>query len=139
MFTIGRLDAGFLTHRLGGKRIIFSGIILALLGAILFWWNPFELANLIAIVRIGLTIAPIFPALMSGTNQRVGDAYTAKTIGFQMAMTGLGGAIIPSLVGVLAKPTSLEIVPICLTVLFIALLLAYGFIQPLAVSQKPTR
>ena len=129
MFTIGRMAAGFLTRRIGGKRIILSGIILALLSAILLWWNPFEFANVIAVVMIGLAIAPIFPALMSGTKQRVGEAYTANTIGFQMAMTGLGGAIIPSLVGVLAKNTSLKIVPICLTVLFSALLLSYGLIQ----------
>jgi fucose permease len=130
MFTIGRLAAGFLTHRLGSRKIIFSGIVLALLGTALLWWNPFEFANVIAVVLIGLAIAPIFPALMSGTNQRVGDAYTANTIGFQMAMTGLGGAAVPSLVGVLAKHTSLEVVPICLTVVFAILLLAYSLIQP---------
>ncbi len=130
MFTIGRLAAGFLTHRLGSRKIIFSGIILALFGTALLWWAPFELANLIAVVLIGFAIAPIFPALMSGTSQRVGDAYTANTIGFQMAMTGLGGAVIPSLVGVLARNTSLEVVPVCLTVVFAILLLAYGLIQP---------
>ena len=128
MFTVGRMVAGFLTRRIGGKRIIFSRIILALLGALLLWWNPFELANLIAVVLIGLAIAPIFPALMSGTSQRVGEGYTSNTISFQMAMTGLGGAIIPSLVGVLANNLSLEIVPICLTVLFSALLLSYSLI-----------
>jgi fucose permease len=136
MFTIGRLIAGFITHRIGGKKIIFSGTILALLGTLLLWWNPFELANLIAVVLIGLAIAPIFPALMSGTTQRVGEAFTSNTIGFQMALTGLGGAVIPSLVGVIAKNTSLEIVPVCLMILFSALLLSYILIQSRATAQS---
>ena len=136
MFTVGRLVAGFITHRIGGKKIIFSGITLALLGTILLWWNPFELANLIAVVLIGLAIAPIFPALMSGTSQRVGEAFTSNTIGFQMALTGLGGAAIPSLIGVIAKNTSLEIVPVCLIILFSALLLSYILIQSRATAQS---
>ena len=136
MFTLGRLVAGFLSQRLGSRKIIFLGIILALSGSILLWWNPFEFANLIAVVLIGLAIAPIFPALMSGTSERVGEAFTANTIGFQMAMTGLGGALIPSLVGVLAKHFSLEIFPICLVILFSALLIFFSLIQPKSISSK---
>jgi fucose permease len=90
--------------------------VAALLGVILLIWNPSDMANLLAVAIIGFAIAPIFPALMSGTSQRVGAKFAGNTIGMQMAATGLGTAVIPSLLGVLARRFSLEVVPICLAV-----------------------
>jgi TctA family transporter len=51
----------------------------------------------------------------------------------QMAAGGLGVAIIPSLVGVLARRSSLEIIPICLTALFVGLF----FLQSLSAKLRP--
>jgi fucose permease len=120
-FTIGRILAGLFAHRLGIDTLVQGGLTLALLGAGLLWWNPFPLANLLAVALVGLAVAPIFPALISGTSRRVGARFAANTIGMQMAATGLGGALIPSLVGVLARRVSLEVIPICLVVLFLSL------------------
>jgi predicted MFS family arabinose efflux permease len=58
---------------------------------------------------------------MSGTSKRVGEHFAANTIGLQMAATGLGTAVIPSLVGTLAKRASLEVVPVCMAVVFASL------------------
>jgi hypothetical protein len=44
----------------------------------------------------------------------------------QMAAGGLGTAAIPSLVGILARRTALEVIPVCLLVLFAALLALYA-------------
>jgi len=124
-FTLGRILAGVFAHRLGVDRLVQGGLGLALLGAALLWWNPFAAANLIAIALIGLAVAPIFPALISGTSARVGARHAANTIGMQMAATGLGGSIIPGLVGVLARRTSLEVIPVCLALLFLSLFALY--------------
>jgi hypothetical protein len=40
----------------------------------------------------------------------------------QMAASGLGTAVIPSLMGVLARQFSLEVIPACLIVLYAGLL-----------------
>ena len=96
-------------------------VAVAFLGVVLLIWNPSEIVNLLAVALIGLAIAPIFPALMSGTRQRVGDKNAANTIGMQMAASGLGTAIIPSLLGVLARQYSLEVVPVCLMIVFLVL------------------
>jgi fucose permease len=74
---------------------------------------------------IGLSIAPIFPAMMSGTSTRVGDHYAANTIGMQMAATGFGTAIIPGLMGVLARQASLEIIPVLLLAVYAGLFGCY--------------
>jgi fucose permease len=125
-FTVGRIVAGLYAKRVGVNLLVLGGLIAALLGAVLLWWNPANVANLIAVPLIGFAIAPIFPALISGTSQRVGMHYAANTIGMQIAAGGLGTAIIPSLVGILARQVSLEVIPVCLMVLFTGLLGLYA-------------
>ena len=108
---LARIIAGLFAKRAGVNLLVQGSLVAALLGAVLLVWNPSEVANLLAVALIGFAIAPIFPALMSGTSQRVGAHFAANTIGLQMAAAGLGTAVIPSLLGVLARQFSLEIVP----------------------------
>ncbi|MCC7361916.1 MAG: MFS transporter [Anaerolineales bacterium] len=125
-FTLGRVAAGVVARRVGADRLVLGGLAGALLGTGLLLWNPGALANLAAVAVIGVSIAPIFPALMSGTRARVGDRYAANTIGMQMAATGLGLAALPSLLGVLAQRFSLEVIPLCLLVVYAGLLGVYA-------------
>lgn len=133
-FTVGRVLAGLIASKIGVNKLVKGGLAGALLGAGLLIWNPFLLANVIAVGVIGLSIAPIFPAMMSGTKIRVGDHFAANTIGMQMTATGLGTAVIPSLMGVLARRISLEIIPVVLLVLYAGLfglyILAVKVIEP---------
>jgi fucose permease len=139
-FTIGRVAAGLYTKRVGLNTLVQSSVIAAFLGALLLLWNPSSLINLLAVALIGFAIAPIFPAMTSGTSQRVGAHYAANTIGLQMAASGLGTAVIPSLLGVLARQFSLEIIPVCLLVVYAglfgcyALALKYPGLQPATAS-----
>lgn len=120
-FTIGRIVAGLFARRAGVNLLVTGGLAGALVGAALLVWNPSQAINLLAVGLIGFSIAPIFPALMSGTSQRVGDHFAANTIGMQMTATGLGTAVIPGLMGVFARQVSLEIIPICLVVVYASL------------------
>jgi fucose permease len=120
-FTIGRVVAGLYAKRIGVPLLVQGSIATAFLGAVLLVWNPSDTANLLAVALIGFAIAPIFPALMSGTSQRVGIHFAANTIGMQMAASGLGTVLITSLLGVLARRFSLEIIPVCLVLLFASL------------------
>lgn len=124
-FTIGRIVAGLVANRLGINKLVLGGLAGALIGAVLLVWNPSEVANVAAVAIIGISIAPIFPAMMSGTRTRVGEAYAANTIGMQMAATGLGIAVIPSLMGILARQISLEVIPVILLVVYAGLLGVY--------------
>jgi len=121
-FTLGRILAGLYTKRIGNNRLVVFSLAGALSGAVLLLWNPVPWTNPAAIALIGFAIAPIFPALISGTSGRVGDKFAANTIGMQIAAGGVGGAAIPALVGVLARRIDLSIIPICYVVLFLALL-----------------
>lgn len=125
MFTIGRVLAGLYARRIGVDMLVQASLLGALTGAALLWWNPSNTVSLIGIVLTGLSIAPIFPGLVSGTSKRVSPRYAANIIGMQMGATGLGAALIPGLVGVLADQITLEIIPICLLALFGTLFALY--------------
>jgi fucose permease len=132
MFTVGRMLAGLYTRRIGTNALVLSSLAGALLGASLLWWNPAPVVNLVAVAIIGLAIAPVFPALVSGTSQRVGEHFAANTIGMQVAAAGLGAALVPGLAGVLARQFSLEIIPIWLFVIFALLLALYRWLSPIS-------
>ncbi len=124
-FTVGRVLAGLYTKRIGVNTLIQGSLVGAQMGAILLWWKPTEMVSLIGVALIGFAIAPIFPGLVSSTSQRVSPRFAANTIGMQMAAAGLGIAVIPGLMGVLARRTTLEIIPVCLFILSSALLGLY--------------
>jgi fucose permease len=75
----------------------------------------------LAVAIAGLAIAPVFPALVSGTQNRVGRRYAANTIGMQIGSAGIGAAAVPGLAGVMARRISLEVIPLYLVVLFAVL------------------
>ena len=124
-FTIGRVLAGWLTHRFGAATLLRVGFLIALGGALLLWWNPFPEASIIAVSAIGFALAPIFPGLVSGTSARVGEQHAANTIGMQIAAAGFGAAVVPSLAGVLAQNFSLEAIPVYLVGVFGLLITNY--------------
>ena len=123
-FTVGRIVAGFLTRLVGTNRLLNGGLLVGLAGAVLLWANPFPAASIIAVAVVGFAIAPIFPAFMSITAERVGQKHAANAIGLQIAATGLGGAALSGLAGILAQRTSLklEVIPMLLVIQFVLLL-----------------
>jgi fucose permease len=116
-FTLGRMLAGLYTHRLSINTLVRGSILLALVGAILLWWNPSQAVSLAGVAIIGFAIAPIFPGMVSGTSARVTPKYAANTIGIQMSAASLGGAALPALAGVIAANTSLESISLYMVVL----------------------
>jgi fucose permease len=122
-FTIGRVLAGLYAHRLHWNTMLYGALLLALVGAILFWWNPRAFVGVAGVFIVGFAIAPIFPGLVSSTSQRVGQRYAGNTIGIQFCAAALGGALLPSLAGYLAERISLETIPMMLSVSLLGLLI----------------
>ena len=125
IFTAGRLLVGLFAPKVREQVIVTGGLIFALLSLILLIWNVNNELNIIAVTVTGLAIAPIMPALLSGTAVRVGRRYSANTIGIQISSMGVGAAAISSLSGVIAQRFSLEAIPVFLTILVAVLIPAY--------------
>jgi fucose permease len=126
-FTIGRALAGVYAHRIRLNTLMIGAMVLSLFGAIWFWWNPIAWVGVAGVWIVGFAMAPIFPGLVSSTDQRVGRRHAANTIGIQISAAGLGGAVLPALAGYLAARISLETIPALLTVSLVALLALYLF------------
>jgi fucose permease len=124
-FTIGRIAAGFITTRMPEKLYIRLSLAGAVIGAALLWWSPSPTVGLIGLAGLAFALAPLFPAMISSTEERVSPEHTANAIGFQIAAAGLGVAIVPGIAGVLAQRLSLEIVPVVLVVVCVMMLFMY--------------
>jgi fucose permease len=124
-FTIGRVLAGLYAHRIRLNTMIIGAMVLALVGAVWFWWNPIALIGISGVLIVGFAMAPIFPGLVSSTSLRVGRRHAGNTIGIQISAAGLGGAVLPALAGYLAQRLSLETIPALLCISLLALLILY--------------
>jgi fucose permease len=90
----------------------------AFVGAVLLMINVSDGISIIGVAIIGFAIAPIFPALVSDTSNRVGAKHAANTIGIQMSIgAGLGGASISALIGIFAA-INRESIAISMVVLY---------------------
>ena len=121
-FTVGRILAGLFSRRLGGDALIRTCLAGATAGSAILAWNPTPGSSLAGVVILGFAIAPVFPGLVSGTRARVGRRHEANTIGMQIGIAGLGAALVPALAGVLARHTSIEVIPVFLLALSLGVL-----------------
>lgn len=108
VFTFGRVFVGFIANRIGAMRVLDLAMGGALLGMIFFWFNLTPLSSYLGLALLGFALAPIFPTLITLTPDYVGRDHATNATGFQVGITGLGVALLPSLAGVLAERVSLE-------------------------------
>jgi fucose permease len=106
---MGRVFMGFVVERLGPDRLLRFSTLGAVVGSALFAFGP-TLPSLGGLLLIGLSLAPIYPTLMSRTPGRLGTGYAAHAVGFQVSAAMLGAACLPSLTGVLAARFGLGMV-----------------------------
>jgi fucose permease len=111
IFTVGRIVAGFYTRRVSERTLVVGSLLVGLVGTVLLALGIPGMVNLIASAVIGLALAPVLAALLSGTAGRVGERNTPNAIGIQIAAMGVGGAVGPSLAGVVAQRVSLDGIP----------------------------
>ncbi len=137
-FTVGRVVAGLYTRRIAANQLVQISLLGALAGALLLWWNPSQAISLLGVGLVGFSIAPIFPALVSGTNGRVGKEHAANTIGMQISSAGLGGAVLPTVAGSLARYISLEVIPIYLAALIVTLIVLHRIATRRQYLTEPT-
>lgn len=109
-FTLGRISAGVIAGRVTIGLLLRWSMVGAILGAGLLAWNPFPESGGFAVALLGFSLAPIFPALISTTAERVGLRHSSNVIGFQIGAASLGIGILPAAVGLLAEQATLEVI-----------------------------
>lgn len=121
--TAGRFLSGFVSAKIGDRRMIIIGASVLTLGIILLV-IPVTAAelSLAGFVIIGLGCAPIYPSIIHSTPANFGAENSGAIIGIQMASAYVGSTFIPPLFGLIGSATDFAILPLYLIV-FVVLML----------------
>lgn len=114
--TVGRFLSGFVSQKLGDRRLMRVGLGVAGVG-ILLLFLPLPLSvTIAAFVIIGLGCAPIYPAIIHSTPANFGAEASSGMIGLEMACAYVGSTFMPPVYGLLAEHLSPAVLPLFLTV-----------------------
>jgi fucose permease len=116
----GRVAVGFAVKHVGPDALVRGATAGALAGAIAWAALP-GAAGAAGLLVLGLSLAPVFPMLMSRTPERVGHAVAAHAVGFQVSAATLGSAVWPAACGWLADAVGSGAIPIAVLALAITL------------------
>jgi FHS family glucose/mannose:H+ symporter-like MFS transporter len=100
--TAGRAVASLLLLRLGERPVFSCGIVLAALGSLLLARVHSESLLIALAILIGIGLAPAFPALCS---LLMASPRHPRHAGAVMAVSSLGGAFFPWLIGLVSQQT----------------------------------
>ena len=118
---LGRLVSGFVSNRLGDRRLIRIGIGVELAGILLVMLPVGHyLPAAIGFVVIGAGMGPVYPAIQHMAPANFGKRYSAAVIGLQMASAYVGSTFMPMVFGNLQRYVGIGIMPVYL-LLFAAL------------------
>lgn len=121
--TTGRFISGFITDKLGDRRMIRIGTSILFVGIIcLLLPIDLPILALISFVVIGFGCAPIYPCIIHSTPYNFGEENSGAIIGIQIASAYVGSTFMPPLFGLLGKLITFKIMPFYL-LFFVALMI----------------
>jgi fucose permease len=101
--TLGRIGVGFVVDRLGNRRLVAAGGILALMGGVLFAFAASTPVAALSLIMVGAGFAPIYPCLMHEVPRRFAPGAVQVVIGRQSGAAAIGAATLPALAGWIAE------------------------------------
>ena len=117
--TLGRFASGFITERLGDRRMILLGTGVLACG-IMILLIPVQsyVTAFAAFLVIGFGCAPIYPCIIHSTPANFGAKNSGAIIGIQMASAYVGSTFIPPLFGLLGNAVGFSVMPVYLLAFF---------------------
>ena len=102
MILLGRLLAPLFLRWLGQNRLMFGGLGAAAIGTVITIWAPNLLSMEVGVLMAGLGLATLFPTAAAIFTEWVGTGPMGSVV---LGACGVGGAIIPALMGFVAFQT----------------------------------
>ena len=127
--TVGRLVSGVIVARIAVRTLLRLCMFTAILGVVLLWLNFAPWLSWAGVALLGMSLAPMFPSLISLTPARMGAAHAANTIGFQIAAAMLGGATLVGVFGLIADQFGLETLGPFLLIVAVLLAAVYVILE----------
>lgn len=117
--TLGRFASGFITERLGDRRMILLGTGILACG-IMILLIPVQsyVTAFAAFLVIGFGCAPIYPCIIHSTPANFGAENSGAIIGIQMASAYVGSTFIPPLFGLFGNVVGFSVMPVYLLAFF---------------------
>lgn len=120
--TIGRALSGFITEKMGDKRMIRMGLAIVGIGCLILIFSGNNTLSLIGLVVVGLGCAPIYPSVIHSTPFRFGKENSQSLVGLQMASAYVGTTFMPKLFGVLSDIVGITLFPVWILLLLILII-----------------
>lgn len=117
--TLGRFASGFITERLGDRRMILLGTGILACG-IMILLIPVQsyMTAFAAFLVIGFGCAQIYPCIIHSTPANFGAENSGAIIGIQMASAYVGSTFIPPLFGLFGNAVGFSVMPVYLLAFF---------------------
>ena len=120
--TASRFVSGFITDKLGDRKMIIFGTCILTCGIVMLFIPAPTLVAVIGFVAIGFGCGPIYPCIIHSTPYNFGAENSGAIIGIQMASAYVGSTFIPPLFGLLGRRLGFEIMPAYLLVFVILMI-----------------
>ena len=135
--TAGRFVSGFVTDRLGDRRMIRigTGILACGIALLLLPVGSYAVA-FAAFLVIGFGCAPIYPCIIHSTPDNFGAQNSGAIIGIQMASAYIGSTFVPPLFGLLGNVLSFSLMPVYLLLFFTLMIVMVEMTFRITHSQK---
>lgn len=122
--TLGRFISGFVTEKIGDRKMIIIGACIVLLGIIVLLIPAKSyIVAIAAFVVIGFGCAPIYPCIIHSTPGNFGAENSGAIIGIQMASAYVGSTFMPPLFGLMSNSLGYEIMPFFLMFFLILMII----------------
>lgn len=114
---LGRLIAGFISNRIGDRKLIRAGLIVEALGILLVLIPGSQYYTaVIGFLVIGTGMGPIYPSIQHMAPANFGKKYSAPVIGLQMASAYIGSTFMPTVFGFIQQSVGIGIMPVYLLI-----------------------
>ena len=136
--TVSRFLSGFVSEKLGDRKLILTGTAILTCGILLLMIPAASGVAIAGFIVIGFGCGPIYPCIIHSTPYNFGAENSGAIIGIQMASAYVGSTLIPPLFGLLGNLIGFKILPVYLLV-FIILMITMTELTFKVTAQKSDR
>ncbi len=122
--TLGRFLCGFITDRLGDKKMVLLGQGIIAMGLVVLFLPLPGKAVMAGLCIMGLGCAPIYPSMIHATPTLFGAESSQSLMGMQMACAYVGSTFMPPVFGLIAGNISAGFFPLFLLVFEVGMIIS---------------
>ncbi|RFU35480.1 hypothetical protein B7463_g876, partial [Scytalidium lignicola] len=125
---LGRLVLAEPTHRFGERRMLLLYICICFVLQLIFWLVPNLISSIVMFSIMGFFLGPCFATGVSVGSKIFPKHVKPAALGLVFVIAQAGGAIFPSLIGLIATRVGVQVLPPIVLALIVAMGLTWAFV-----------